>query len=106
MAVTNNVSGSWWGSATGSCDIWNSTSDELQIKIIVGSSQSNWMTSGSFSGVTVSGGVDAYNNRYNLYIESSESAATYVIKGSAGNTINVYTDCWYSTLMRALCATT
>ena len=98
MAVTNNVSGSWWGSATGSCDIWNSTSDELQIKIIVGSSQSNWMTSGSFSGVTVSGGVDAYNNRYNLYIESSESAATYVIKGSAGNTINVYTDCWYSTL--------
>ena len=98
MAVTNNVSGSWGGSATGSCDIWNSTSDELQIKIIVGSSQSNWMTSGSFSGVTVSGGVDAYNNRYNLYIESSESAATYVIKGSAGNTINVYTDCWYSTL--------
>ena len=98
MAVTNNVSGSWWGSATGSCDIWNSTSDELQIKIIVGSSQSNWMTSGTFSGVTVSGGVDAYNNRYNLYIESSESSATYVIKGSAGNTINVYTDCWYSTL--------
>ena len=98
MAVTNLVSGSWWGSATGSCDIWNSTSDELQIKIIVGSSQSNWMTSGSFSGVTVSGSVDAYNNRYNLYIESSESSATYVIKGSAGNTINVYTDCWYSTL--------
>ena len=98
MAVTNNVSGSWWGSATGACDIWNSTSDELQIKVIVGSSQSDWMTSGSFSGVTVSGGVDAYNNRYNLYIESSESSATYVIKGSAGNTINVYTDCWYSTL--------
>ena len=98
MAVTNNVSGSWWGSATGACDIWNSTSDELQIKVIVGSSQSDWMTSGTFSSVTVSGGVDAYNNRYNLYIESSESAATYVIKGQAGNTINVYTDCWYSTL--------
>ena len=98
MAVTNNVSGSWWGSATGACDIWNSTSDELQIKVIIGSSQSDWMTSGSFGNVTVSGGVDAFNNRYNLYIESSESAATYVIKGSAGNTINVYTDCWYSTL--------
>ena len=98
MAVTNNVSGSWWGSATGSCDIWNSTNDELQIKVIIGSSQSDWMTSGSFGSVTVSGGVDAFNNRYNLYIESSESSATYVIKGQAGNTINVYTDCWYSTL--------
>ena len=99
MAVTNNVSGGWWGgSATGACDIWNSTSDELQIKVIVGSSQSDWMTSGTFSGVTVSGGVDAFNNRYNLYIESSESSATYVIKGQAGNTINVYTDCYYSTL--------
>ena len=98
IAVTNNVSGGWWGSATGACDIWNSTSDELQIKVIIGSSQSDWMTSGSFGNVTVSGGVDAYNNRYNLYIESSESSATYVIKGSAGNTVNVYTDCWYSTL--------
>jgi hypothetical protein len=98
MAVTNNVSGSWWGSATGACDIWNSTSDELQIKVIVGSSQSDWMTSGTFSGVTVEGGVDAYNNRYNLYIESSQSSATYVIKGQGGNTISVYTDCWYSTL--------
>ena len=75
IAVTNNVSGGWWGSATGACDIWNSTSDELQIKVIIGSSQSDWMTSGSFGSVTVSGSVDAYNNRYNLYIESSESAA-------------------------------
>ena len=99
MAVTNNVSGGWWGgSATGSCDIWNSTSDELQVKVIVSGSQSDWMTSGSFNGVTVEGSVDIYNNRYNLYIESSASSATYVIKGSAGNTINVYTDCWYSTL--------
>ena len=99
MAVTNNVSGGWWGgSATGACDIWNSTSDELQVKVIVSGSQSDWMTSGTFGDVTVSGGVDAYNNRYNLYIESSESTATYVIKGSAGNTINVYTDCYYSTL--------
>ncbi|MBR5638177.1 MAG: S8 family serine peptidase [Muribaculaceae bacterium] len=97
MAVTNTVS-SWWGSASGSCDIWNSTSDELQIKVIVNGSQSDWMTSGTFNSVTVSGGVDAYNNRYNLYIESSASSATYVIKGSAGNTINVFTDCWYSTL--------
>lgn len=99
MAVTNNVSGGWWGGyATGACDIWNSTSDELQIKVIVNGSQSDWMTSGTFNDVTVSGGVDAYNNRYNLYIESSASTATYVIKGSSGNTINVYTDCWYSTL--------
>ncbi len=98
MAVINNVSGSWWGSATGACDIWNSTSDELQIKVIVNGSQSDWMTSGTFSSVTVSGGVDAANNRYNLYIESSASSATYIIKGKGGNTINVYTDCYYSTL--------
>ena len=98
MAVTNNVSGGWWGSATGSCDIWNSTSDQLQVKVIVNGSQSDWMTSGTYSGVTVQGAVDAYNNRYQLYIESSESSATYVIKGQAGNTINVYTDCYYSTL--------
>ena len=98
MAVTNNVSGGWWGSATGSCDIWNSTSDQLQVKVIVNGSQSDWMTSGTYSGVTVEGAVDAYNNRYQLYIESSESSATYVIKGQAGNTINVYTDCYYSTL--------
>lgn len=98
MAVTNNVSGSWWGSATGACDIWNSTSDELQVKVIVGSSQSDWMTNGTFNSVTVQGGVDAANNRYELYIESSESSATYVIKGQGGNTISVYTDCWYSTL--------
>ena len=98
MAVTNNVSGGWWGSGTGACDIWNSTSDELQVKIIVSGSQSGWMTSGSFGNVTVSGGVDAANNRYNLYIESSESTATYVIKGKGGNVIHVYADCYYSTL--------
>ena len=99
MAVTNEVSGGWWGgSATGSCDIWNSTSDELQVKVIVSGSQSDWMTNGSFNGVTVEGSVDIYNNRYNLYIESSASSATYVIKGKGGNTINVFTDCWYSTL--------
>ena len=98
MAIINNVSGSWWGSATGSCDIWNSTSDELQIKIIVNGSTSNWMTSGTFNGVTVEGGLDEYNNRYNLYIESSASQATYIIKGKGGNTIHAYTDCWYSTL--------
>ena len=87
IAVTNNVSAGWWGgSAEGACDIWNSTSDELQIKVIVNGSQSDWMTSGTFGNVTVSGGVNAYNNRYNLYIESSASSATYVIKGSAGNT--------------------
>ncbi|MBR5118454.1 MAG: S8 family serine peptidase [Muribaculaceae bacterium] len=99
MAVTNNVSGGWWGgSATGSCDIWNSTSDELQVKVIVSGSQSDWMTNGTFGSVTVQGGVDVANNRYELYIESSASQATYVIKGSAGNTISVYTDCYYSTL--------
>ena len=58
MAVTNNVSGGWWGSATGSCDIWNSTSDQLQVKVIVNGSQSDWMTSGTYSGVTVQGAVD------------------------------------------------
>ena len=69
----------------------------FKLRLITWQSQA-WMTSGSFGNVTVSGGVDAFNNRYNLYIESSESSATYVIKGQAGNTINVYTDCWYSTL--------
>ncbi|MBO4723142.1 MAG: S8 family serine peptidase [Muribaculaceae bacterium] len=99
IAVTNYVSAGWWGgSDDGACDIWNSTSDELQIKVIVNGSQSDWMTSGTFGDVTVSGGVNAFNNRYNLYIESSASSATYVVKGSAGNTINVYTDCSNSTL--------
>ena len=98
MAVINNVSGGWWGSATGACDIWNSTADELQVKVIVNSSESGWMTSGSFNGVTVQGGVDAANNRYNLYIESSASQAKYIIKGKGGNTIHVFTDCYYSTL--------
>ena len=93
MAIINNVSGGWWGSATGTTDIWNSTSDELQIKVIVNSSESGWMTSGSFNGVTVQGGVDAANGRYNLYIQSSASQAKYIIKGKGGNTINVYTDC-------------
>ena len=98
MAVINNVSGGWWGSATGACDIWNSTSDQLQVKVIVNGSQSDWMTSGTFGSVTVQGGLDAYNNRYNIYIESSASQATYIIKGKGGNTIHVYADCYYSTL--------
>ena len=98
MAVINNVSGGWWGSGTGSTDIWNSTSDELQIKVIVNNSESGWMTSGSFGGVTVQGGVDAANNRYNLYVECTASQAKYIIKGKGGNTIHVFTDCYYSTL--------
>ena len=86
--------GSYYG---GQCDIWNSTSDELQVKVIVNGSESSWMTNGTYNGVTVSGGVDANNNRYNLFISTSNDA-TYVIKGSAGNKVRVYTDCYYSEL--------
>ncbi len=95
MMVRHNVSYTYYG---GDCDIWNSTSDELQVKVIVNGSESGWMTSGTYNNVTVSGGVDQYNGRYNLYIASNTSTAYYVIKGSAGNTVHVYTDCYYSEL--------
>jgi hypothetical protein len=95
MMVRHNVSYTYYG---GACDIWNSTGDQLQVKVVVGSNQSDWMTSGTYNNVTVSGGVDQYSGRYNLYIESSNSAAYYIIKGSAGNTVHVYTDCYYSEL--------
>ncbi|MBP5687891.1 MAG: S8 family serine peptidase [Muribaculaceae bacterium] len=95
MMVRHNVSYTYYG---GSCDIWNSTGDQLQVKVVVGSNQSDWMTSGTYNNVSVSGGVDQYSGRYNLYIESSNSSAYYIIKGSAGNTVHVYTDCYYSEL--------
>lgn len=103
MTVICNVSGSWWGGGTGDCDIWNSTSDPLQVKVLIMSgnsitSQSDWMSSGSFNDVTVQGGVDSNNGRYELYIQSSASKAAFVIKGKAGNEIHVYTDDYYSSL--------
>ena len=104
MTVICNVSGGWWGGGgTGACDIWNSTSDPLQVKVLIMSgssvtSQSDWMSSGSFNGVTVQGAVDPNNGRYQLYIESSASKAAFVIKGKSGNEIHVYTDDYYASL--------
>ncbi|MBR5030188.1 MAG: S8 family serine peptidase, partial [Muribaculaceae bacterium] len=95
MAITHSVSYTYYG---GACDIWNSTGDELQVKVIVNGSESSWMTSGTYNNVTVQGAVDESNGRYNLYIESQTSSATYVIKGKGGNTIHAYTDCYYSSL--------
>ncbi|MBR5638176.1 MAG: S8 family serine peptidase [Muribaculaceae bacterium] len=95
MMVRHNVNYTYYG---GDCDIWNSTGDQLQVKVVVNNSQSDWMSNGSYNNVTVQGGVDQYNGRYNLYISSSNSSAYYIIKGSAGNTVHVYTDCYYSEL--------
>ncbi|MBO4723096.1 MAG: S8 family serine peptidase [Muribaculaceae bacterium] len=95
MMVRHNVNYTYYG---GDCDIWNSTGDQLQVKVVVNNSQSDWMTSGTYNNVTVQGGVDQYSGRYNLYISSSNSSAYYIIKGSAGNTVHVYTDCYYSEL--------
>jgi len=94
MAITHDIIYSGY---TGDCDIWNSTSDQLQVKVIVNGSESDWMTSGTYNNVSVQGSVDANNGRYNLYIRSSRDAS-YVIKGKGGNTIHVYTDCYYSQL--------
>ena len=94
MAITHDII---YSGDTGTCDIWNSTSDQLQVKVIVNGSESGWMTSGSYSSVTVEGDVDANNGRYNLYITSTRDAS-YIIKGKGGNTIHVYTDCYYSQL--------
>ena len=103
MTVICNVSGGWWGSGTGDCDIWNSTDDPLQVKVLIMSgnsitAQSDWMSNGSFNGVEVQGGVDANNGRYELYIQSSASKAAFVIKGKSGNEIHVYTDDYYASL--------
>ena len=94
MAITHDII---YTGYTGDCDIWNSTSDQLQVKVIVNGSESDWMTSGTYNNVSVQGSVDANNGRYNLYIRSSRDAS-YVIKGKGGNTIHVYTDCYYSQL--------
>ena len=96
MAITHSlIYGSYYG---GDCDIWNSSSDELQVKIIRNGSESGWMTSGSYSNITVQGGVDAASGRYNLFISNNSGNASYIIKGKGGNTIHVYTDCYYSQL--------
>ena len=97
MAIIHKNSDSFY-TGTGKCDVWNSTSDVLQVKIIYNGSQSDWISNGSYSGITVEGGVDPINNRYNLFIKkpSSVSSVTYVIKGKGGNYIHAYTECAYS----------
>ena len=106
----------------GDCDIWNSTSDQLKVKVMVVNSsgtvqyQSSAMSSGTISastlssyfstsnssGISITGGVDANNGRYNLYISAQlgknqgSYKVVYVVTGSAGNTINAWTEAFYS----------
>ena len=101
----------------GNCDIWNSTSDELKVEVVVLNAnggvkyRSTPMTSGTINAssmglegtsITISGGVDHSNNRYNLYITSrvytyatsgtGNNRVAYLITGKEGNVINVFTD--------------
>lgn len=120
---TSNGYSSYYG-LVGDCDIWNSTSDQLKVKVLVVNSsgavqyESNAMSSGTISastlssyfstsnssGISISGGLDANNNRYNLYISAQlgknqgSYKIVYVVTGSAGNTINAWTEAFYSQL--------
>lgn len=101
----------------GNCDIWNSTSDELKVEVVVLNSSgavkyrsipmSNGTINASTMGlegtsITLSGGVDQSNNRYNIYITSKvytysssgtgNNRVAYIITGKSGNVINVFTD--------------
>ena len=101
----------------GSCDIWNSTSDELKVEVVVLNPngavkyRSIPMSNGTINAasmgldgtsITISGGVDQNNNRYNIYINSKvytyatsgtgNNRVAYIITGKAGNVINVFTD--------------
>ena len=106
----------------GQCDIWNSTSDQLKVNVMIVNSsgtvqyQSGAMSSGTISastlssyfstsnssGISISGGVDANNNRYNLYISAQLGSnkgsykIVYVVTGSAGNVINAWTESYLS----------
>lgn len=101
----------------GNCDIWNSTSDELKVEVVVLNPnggvkyRSIPMSNGTInaasmgldgSNISISGAVDQNNNRYNLYITSKvytyatsgtgNNRVAYIITGKAGNVINVFTD--------------
>ena len=101
----------------GNCDIWNSTSDELKVEVVVitpnGSVKyrSIPMSNGTINAasmgldgtsISISGGVDQNNNRYNIYITSKvytyatsgtgSNRVAYIISGKGGNVINVFTD--------------
>lgn len=108
----------------GSCDIWNNTNEELKVTVKVLNSSgtavytSPTMSSGTISantlssyfsttysqGITIEGGVDANNNRYNINIWSQlgrnqgSYKVAYIITGKAGNVINVFTENNYSQL--------
>ena len=129
MAVIHTYSDYFYNSGytssyglVGDCDIWNSTSDQLKVKVLVVNSsgavqyESSAMSNGTISastlssyfstsnsqGISISGGVDANNNRYNLYISAQlgknlgSYKIVYVVTGSAGNTINAWTEAFYS----------
>ena len=109
----------------GICDVWNSTSDQLKVQVKVlnssgtavytsdamsngtnsASTLSNYFTSVSNGGIEIAGSViDANNGRYNLnivpYLGTNKGSykLAYVITGSAGNVINVFTENNYSQL--------
>ncbi len=108
----------------GICDVWNSTSDQLKVQVkvlnssgtavytsdamsngtISASTLSNYFTSVSNGGIEIAGSVDANNGRYNLnivpYLGTNKGSykLAYVITGSAGNVINVFTENNYSQL--------
>lgn len=108
----------------GACDIWNSTNEELKVTVKVLNSSgtavytSQAMSSGTISantlssyfstsgsqGITIEGGVDANNNRYNINIwaqlgrNQGSYKVAYIITGKAGNVINVFTENNYSQL--------
>ncbi len=108
----------------GICDVWNSTSDQLKVQVkvlnssgtavytseamsngtISASTLSSYFTSVSDGGIEIAGSVDAENGRYNLnivpYLGTNKGSykLAYVITGSAGNVINVFTENNYSQL--------
>lgn len=108
----------------GVCDVWNSTSDQLKVQVkvlnssgtavytsdamsngtISASTLSSYFTSVSNGGIDIAGSVDANNGRYNLnivpYLGTNKGSykLAYVITGSAGNVINVFTENNYSQL--------
>lgn len=108
----------------GVCDVWNSTSDQLKVQVkvlnssgtavytsdamsngtISASTLSSYFTSVTDGGIEIAGSVDANNGRYNLnivpYLGTNKGSykLAYVITGSAGNIINVFTENNYSQL--------
>lgn len=120
--------------AIGDIDVWNSTNDQLQVQFVVLRSNgtavwtSSKMTSGSVSttklaqyfndeylsyfdleqGITIQSGVDATNNRYELYInvalgypKTTGYKLGMIIYGKSGNRICAWNDPYSGTFATA-----